>query len=130
MADKVIHSLEKMKLTLDEVEVIPISEEGRKEEIDSCAQSLIGKFLTCKSFNRKAAQSTLRRAWGLGDGVQIVEVGSNLFQFQFKSEFELDRVVRGGPWSFDNQVLMLRRWQLVMMATNVKFDLVALWIQI
>lgn len=108
MADEVIHSLEKMKLTLDEEEVIAILEEGQKEEIDSCAQSLIRKFLTCKSFNRKAAQSTLRRACGLGDGVQIVEMGSNLFQFKFKSEFELDRVVRGGPWSFTNQVLMLR----------------------
>ena len=39
-----------------------------------------------------------------------MEVGSNLFQFKFKSKFEMDRVVRGGPWSFDNQVLMLRRW--------------------
>ncbi|KAL4597822.1 hypothetical protein ACB092_11G016600 [Castanea dentata] len=106
MANEVIHSLEKMELTLDEEEVIAISEEGRKEEIDSCAQSLIGKFLTCKSFNRKVAQSTLRRAWGLGDGVQIVEVGSNLFQFKFKSKFELDRVVKGDPWSFNNQVLM------------------------
>ena len=38
-----------------------------------------------------------------------MEVGSNLFQFKFNSEFELDRVVRRGPWSFDNQVLMLRQ---------------------
>lgn len=130
MAEEVIYSLEKMKLTMDEEEVIAISEEGRKEEIDSCLQSLVGKFLTCKPFNRKAAQNTLRKAWGLGDGVQIVEVGANLFQFKFKSEFELERVVRGGPWSFDNQVLMLQRWQPGMTAANVKFESVALWIQI
>ena len=59
-----------------------------------------------------------------------MEVGSNLFQFKFKSEFELDWVVRRGPWSFDNQVLMLRQWQPGMTAANVKFDPMALWTQI
>lgn len=59
-----------------------------------------------------------------------MEVGSNLFQFKFNSEFELDRVVRRGPWSFDNQVLMLRQWQPGMTAASVKFDPMALWIQI
>ncbi|KAK7844188.1 hypothetical protein CFP56_011134 [Quercus suber] len=61
-------------------------------------------------------------------GVLIVEVSSNLFQFKFKSEFDLDRVYSGGPWSFDNQVLMLQRWQLGMTAANVKFESVALWV--
>ena len=59
-----------------------------------------------------------------------MEVGSNLFQLKFNSEFELDRVVRRGPWSFDNQVLMLRQWQPGMTAANVKFDPMALWTQI
>ncbi|KAK7852000.1 hypothetical protein CFP56_040584 [Quercus suber] len=46
------------------------------------------------------------------------------------SEFELNRVFTGGPWSFDNQALLLTGWKAGMMATNVKFDLVALWVQI
>ena len=79
MVDDVINSLENMKLTTKEEEVIAISDEGRKEDVESCALSLIGKFLTCKPFNKRAAQNTLRRAWGLDEGVQMVEVGSNLF---------------------------------------------------
>ena len=42
MADDVINSLENMKLTTEEEEVIAISDEGRKEEIESYALSLIG----------------------------------------------------------------------------------------
>ena len=42
----------------------------------------------------------------------------------------MDRVLKGGPWSFDNQVLLLRRWQPGMTAANVKFDSVALWVHI
>ena len=37
MADDVIHSLESMKLTTEEEEVISISDEGRQEEIESCS---------------------------------------------------------------------------------------------
>ena len=110
MAEDVINSLENMKLTTKEEEVIAISDEGRNEEIESCTLVLIGKLLMCKHFNKKAAQSTLRRAWGLEDGLQIIEVGSNLFQFKFDSEFELVRVLKGGPWTFDNQVLLMRKW--------------------
>ena len=83
-ADNVINCLENMKLTTKEEETINISNEGRKLEIESYTISLIGKFLTCKPFNKKVAKNTLRRAWGLEDKVQIVEVGSNLFQFKIQ----------------------------------------------
>lgn len=130
MADDVINSLENMKLTTEEEEVIEIADEGRNDEIESCTQSLIGKFLTCKSFNKRAAISTLKKAWGLEDRVQFVEVGSNLFQFKFKEEFDLERILKSGPWTFDNQALMLIRWKKGLTARNVKFDSVSLWVQI
>ena len=125
-----IHSLGKMKLTTDEEEVIEVSDEGRQEEIESCAQSLLGKFLTCRPFNKNAATNTVKKAWGLEAGVQILEVGSNLFQFKFQTEFEMERVMRGGPWTFDNQALMLCKWQKGMTARNVKFDSIPMWVQI
>ena len=102
MVDDVLQILEKMKLTLDEEEMINISDEGQQEELESCALSLIGKFLTCKPFNKRAALATLKKSWGLEDGVQVVEVGSNLFQFKFRSEFKLNRVYTKGLWIFDN----------------------------
>lgn len=104
-----INNLEKMTRTTREEEVISISDEGRKEEIVHYSQSLIGKFFTCKPFNKRAAQCTLKRVWGLENRVQVMEVGLNLFQFKFQSEFDMDRVLRSGPWNFDNQVLMLLR---------------------
>uniref|UniRef100_A0A7N2MUN9 DUF4283 domain-containing protein n=1 Tax=Quercus lobata TaxID=97700 RepID=A0A7N2MUN9_QUELO len=111
MADEVADSMDRMKLTFEEEEIITISDEGRMEALESCQLSLIGKFLTCKSFNKMDAKNTIQRAWGLDESQQILEVGPNLFQFKFQSEFEMDRVVRGGPWSFDNQLLMLQQWK-------------------
>ena len=126
MANEVIHSLGNMKLNTEEEEVIEVSDEGRQEEIESCSQSLLGKFLTCRPFNKKATTNTLKKAWGLEGGVQIMEVGSNLFQFKFQTEFEMERVFKGGPWTFDNQALMLHRWQKGMTAHNVKFESIQL----
>ena len=58
-----IDSLGNMKLTAEEEEeVIAISDEGRLEEMESHLLSLIGKFLTCKAFNKRAARTTLRKA--------------------------------------------------------------------
>ena len=58
MAEEVIDSLEHMKLTADEEDVIMIPDEGRLAETENCTLSLIGKFLTCKPFN-KEQQKTL-----------------------------------------------------------------------
>uniref|UniRef100_A0A7N2LHN4 Uncharacterized protein n=1 Tax=Quercus lobata TaxID=97700 RepID=A0A7N2LHN4_QUELO len=58
--------MENMKLTTDEEEIIPISNEG-------------------------TVKNTLRRAWRLDDKLRIMEVGPNLFQFKFQSEFDLYR---------------------------------------
>ena len=92
--------------------------------------SLIGNFLMCKSFNKMAAKNTIRRAWGVDDALEISKVGPNLFQFKFHSEFEIDRILRGGPWPFNNQLLMLQRWKKAMMVGNIKMVTMLLWVQI
>ena len=83
MVDEVADGLGNMKLTSDEEEVIPISDEGKLAALESCRLSLIGKFLTCKPFNKRAVKNTRRRAWGLENSLQIIEVGLSLFQFKF-----------------------------------------------
>ena len=74
-----IDSLENIKLTVEEEEIIAISEEGSLPEIESCNLSLISKFLTCKAHNKRATMNTLRREWGMHTCLQIIEVGTNLF---------------------------------------------------
>ena len=65
MAEGVSEILEKLKLTSKEEEVIDIADDRRISEIESCVLSLVGKFLTCKPYNKRAALSTLKRVWGL-----------------------------------------------------------------
>ena len=69
MDNDVADRLEKMKLMIEEEEIIPISDEGRLDAIESCNLSLMGKFLTCKLFNRMAAKNKIWRAWGLNESL-------------------------------------------------------------
>ena len=62
--------------------------------------------------------------------MQILEVGLNLFQFKFQSEFEINQIFKGGPWSFDNQLLMLQRWKKGMTVGNTIMETASLWVQI
>ena len=59
MANDVANSMDRMKLTSKDKEIIAISDEGWLEAIESCHLSLIGKFLMCKSFNKLAILSQL-----------------------------------------------------------------------
>ena len=51
-----------------------------------------------------------------------MEVGSNLFRFKFNTEFDLERILNGGPWTFDNQMLLLMKWRKGMKADNVRLN--------
>ena len=79
-----------MKLIAEEEETITIPEEARLPEIESCTLSLVGKFLTCKTFNKWATLATIRRVWGLQSDLQTIEVGTNIFQFKFQTDFDLN----------------------------------------
>ena len=66
----------------------------------------------------------------MNDNMQILEIGPNLFQFKFQWEFDMNRILRGGPWTFDNQLLMLQRWKKGMIVENIRMDYASLGIQI
>ena len=57
-------------------------------------------------------------------------MGPNLFQFKFQSEFDMNRIMRGGPWSFDNQLLLLQMWKKGMNVGNIRMESASLWVQI
>ena len=109
--------------------MITISDEGRLEANEDCTLCLLGKFLTCKFFNKRAAKNTMRRAWGLEDNLRITNVGPNLFQFKVTSEFDLNRILRGVLWSFDNKLLLLKHWKKGMTVENIRMEMATLWVQ-
>ncbi|KAK9986593.1 hypothetical protein SO802_031544 [Lithocarpus litseifolius] len=63
----------------------------------------------------------------MGPNLKIIEVSDGLFQFKFALESQVSWVMNNGPWSFDNRILVLRRWERGMMARSVNFIGLPIW---
>ena len=66
----------------------------------------------------------------MGSDLHIVDVGDDLFQFKFTMESQLKWVLANGPWSFEDHLLALRRWERGMTTTSVRFTSMPMWVQV
>ncbi|KAK7849547.1 uncharacterized protein LOC112014935 [Quercus suber] len=66
----------------------------------------------------------------MGNDLKIVDIGKGLFQSKFSIESQIKWVLDNGPWSFKNQLLVLRRWEKGMTPKSVTFTTVPMWVQI
>ena len=107
-----------------------ILEEQWGDQLSACNLSLVGKFLFLKPINYCAAKETIRAIWRMGRSLRIVEVGNDLLQFQFPTEFQLQWVLDNGPWAFDNNLLVLCRWDKGMNAFSVTLTHAQFWVQV
>ena len=70
----------------DEGEVIKVGVLQRERMLEECSLSLLGRFLTIRAFNQRAAKFLLRSVWSMGLELHIIDVGDDLFQFKFTME--------------------------------------------
>ena len=92
-----INKLQSITLTKEEGEVIKVGVSQRERMLEECSLSLLGRFLTTRAFNQRAAKDLLRFVWRLGSDLRIVDVGDDLFQFKFTTESQLKWVLANGP---------------------------------
>ncbi|XP_050282321.1 uncharacterized protein LOC126723089 isoform X7 [Quercus robur] len=118
-------------LTAEEDEVIMVRSEHREKTLEEWSLSLLGRFHTTELINFRAAENHLRSAWKIeGNDLKITDVGDGLLRFKFSMESQLKWVINNGPWSFDNHILLLRRWEKGMTVFSVNFQTVPMWVQV
>lgn len=95
-------------LDIDEEENVAFVFDGDLEEetnkYDLCA---VGRFLTDKTINVRAMKSKIADIWKPAMCINIKEIDQGIFLFQFYHKEDLKWVLNGGPWSFDNAMLIL-----------------------
>ena len=126
----ILYSLQNLQLTKEEEEVIPITVTNSSGLLEECSLSLFGRLLSDRQQNQHALKNPLRSARKMGSDMRIVEVGNNILQFKFSSKFQLEWVERSGPWSFDNNLLLLCRRKKGLTSTNISFTHSPFWVQI
>lgn len=66
----------------------------------------------------------------MDQNLKIIEVGNSKLQFKFANEFQIQWVETNRPWNFENNLLLLKRWERGMTANNMKFSHSPFWVQI
>ena len=130
MDSNFIERIQNISLTSEEEEPITIRTAREDEILEEYSLSLIGKFMTTRPFNARAAKNLLRSVWKMGSNLKIVDMGEGIFQFRFSLESQLQWVWDNGPWSFENNMLVLQRWEKGLTAKSVWFTSLPMWVQV
>lgn len=82
--------------------------EAYKDEL--FRRTLAGKLWTNNTYNVKAfMQTTIQYSWRLKNPVEVEDLDKNLYLFRFSTKKDVDNVLKNGPWSFKNKVIILQK---------------------
>jgi 14-3-3 protein epsilon len=91
---------------------------------------LVGRFLSDRPIHVNSMKVTMADVWRPVKGVKIIEAKTGLFLFQFFHELDMEGVLQGGPWTFDNHMLIVERVQLGVQIENIPLYKVDFWVQV
>ncbi|XVF40475.1 hypothetical protein PTKIN_Ptkin01aG0116600 [Pterospermum kingtungense] len=91
---------------------------------------LVGRFLTDRPLNFNVLQNRMASVWRSIKGVCVKDIGGGLYLFHFFHAMDIKRVLEGGPWSFDNYMLVLYHFQFGEMSTVIPLVFLDIWVQL
>ncbi|KAL5750567.1 hypothetical protein ACOSP7_025170 [Xanthoceras sorbifolium] len=120
----------KLSLSDDDGLIAKVDEGLKAEGIRRLSLSLIGKLVSNREVNMEAFRNTIASIWRTKSEVEVESIGVNLFVFRFGCSWDRKRVLEGGPWSFDKNLLVLKEAVSIGRISEIDFSLAPFWIQI
>ena len=130
MAEELASIMQRFALSEQELGGTALELGDANTGIQECQLSLVGRVIGEKMINFVGVKNFVSLAWGYPRGLTVMELGPNLFQFIIPSATDRERILNGGPWIVDSQILILRRWYNGIEEDNGAFKLALLWIQV
>ncbi|MCH99831.1 hypothetical protein A2U01_0020846 [Trifolium medium] len=103
-------------------------EEG-EEQVDF-QWCLVGRFLCDKPIHFKSMKIRMADLWRPVRGVNIKEAKPGIFLFSFAHPLDMEEVLKGAPWTFDNNMLIMDRVQIGMQIEHIPLFHAEFWVQI
>lgn len=110
--------------------VIPIDVEDFPTQIDEGTHALVGTLLTEKTIKFSVMRDTMGTVWRPGKGMMVKEIQTNLYLFIFFHEKDMNRILEDGPWSFEQNLLILHKLESHESPFEVDLSKCEFWIQI
>ena len=92
--------------------------------------AIAGRFLTEKSLNFVSMKNVLALVWRPVCGMCMKELQKNLYLFQFFHQRDVDRVLKKGSWSFEQNHFLCMRLKDGEQPTKIPLFMVDFWVQV
>lgn len=130
MSDELSSMWGKLSLTTTEKTGIAIQLEDVAETTRRGGLCLVGKLLSARVVGCEIVRTTLLRAWHLIESVSFKTLNDNLFLLEFDLEEDLEWVLTGRPWLFDNYLVAMQKFDGSIPPDRLDLSKAALWVQI
>ncbi|XP_074355882.1 uncharacterized protein LOC141695542 [Apium graveolens] len=126
-----VESYANMSLNSDEEEGLVLEDIPDNEVKEGLERCLVGCFVTSRKINFTAIQDTLASIWRPVKGVFMEETNRiNMFLFKFFHDRDMQRVLEDGPWTFNQQVLLIKKFNADEQLKDVQLSELYMWIQV
>lgn len=129
MAATLDHDLEGLSLVEEEDGGFCIDVEKDDTQSFDLALCLVGRFLTDRPI-RHVMKERMAGVWRPGRKVLVKEIDTGIFVFQFFHKLDIQRIFNGGPWYFDNHILLMERIQPGDIPNQIPLFHATFWVQI
>lgn len=127
--DEMMNQWENFNLTNEkESTAVEVDRQAALVTANSMGASLIRKLLAPRIISGEVMRKTFKSAWNIPNGLIVEKIGTNLFLFNLRSEEELARVLRQGPWLFDKFLLVLSKPIPMVKPTAMEFKFSSFWV--
>ncbi|MBA0845250.1 hypothetical protein Goarm_022376, partial [Gossypium armourianum] len=100
------NELAQLSINDEEEEIIHIPTDPSTENRGETTK-LVGCFLTTSTIHFPAMKSTMANLWHPVKGVRICDLGEKSYLFQFFHVMDMNKVLKGSPWTFNHHPLVL-----------------------
>ncbi|XP_019171983.1 PREDICTED: uncharacterized protein LOC109167423 [Ipomoea nil] len=129
--DKLTVSWAEMAVEGEAEEFAPAGDDVGEVEVDGeKLWAIVGRFLTAKAIKLEFMRQVMASVWQPVRGVQVTEIQPGLFLFVFYHDTDVEYVLDGGPWAFENNTLVCREVVGGMSPGDVPLDTVDMWVQL
>lgn len=91
---------------------------------------MVGKFMTNKNINFQAMRNLMASIWRPKEGTEVHDIKGYRYSFVFYHVMDLRKVIEGGPWSFEQSMLIYKQVQETEDPHAIQLDEVDIWVQV
>ena len=128
MAKKLVHKWANLTLSKEEGATLIVSE--TEANIGEQRWLIVAKLISARSFNHNALARTMKEVWRSIKGMETRRVGLEILMFEFHGHKDYDRVLNGGPWSVDKNLLVIQAYDGKTRPLAVEFSHALFWIRV